>query len=186
VTCGCHGGLDDEDIASRLYRQGSELLGVGGRAGDRNPGAFGLHLAHAFANQVELDRLRVSVLQQLGDLGLIGSCKLHEQRGRVFVAGVDTLQVQNSKAAEAAYLPCEARVYHRVQRRGEDRHGKGVISDTERDVCELWVNRVGAGYDSDLIEPVGVGHRLCRCGITGFWLSTDFERIHASAHPLLI
>ena len=90
-----------------------------------------LHLAYALTDEVELNRLRVGVLQELRDLVLVGRGELDEQRRRVFVTRLDALQVQNSKAAEAAYLPCEARVYHRVQRRGEDRHGKLVLSYAE-------------------------------------------------------
>ena len=92
----------------------------------------------AISDQVILGRLAVEVLDEAGGLLRAGRGDLRHDFPRLFVAGVDAVEVEHAEAAELAHRDRELRVHHAVHRRGEER-------DVQEDFADLYSQTVTYG-----------------------------------------
>jgi hypothetical protein len=75
-----------------------------------------------------------------------------EDRVGIVVAGLDALEVQHREATQPGQLAREARIDHRVHRRGDDRDRERDPGQRTGDVDVGRLDRLGAGSQRDVLE----------------------------------
>ncbi len=131
-----------------------------GRGGDGGLRAGGVDLLDPAGDQLLADRRGVGLGEDRLDLGVGGGGDPLEDRGRVVVAGLDALEVEDGEAAEAGEHAGAPGVDDGVHGGGEDR-------DAERDAGEVLLQRdvvrldgLRAGRERDVLEAVGRADRV--------------------------
>ena len=157
---GADGALHDENVRACFLGDPaieSRLLRNGGNGG-KHTGLF--DLAYPGHDEVLVHRFLIDALQQARDLGLIGFENLMQHFLRVFVAGLDTFQIQDRQAAQLAHLHGKRHVHNPVHRAGEDGNAQAerftvTARDDEGSIDLVGVDGYLSGDERDLVEPVG-------------------------------
>src|SRR5215218_8598680 len=152
--------LDDEHVQARLYRGPVVALDPLGREGCRGYHALVLYLLDAAEDQLLLYGFGVDLLHHPRGLRLGQARYLLEDRTRVLVPGLQTLQVGHGQAPQGPDDTGRRRVHGRVERAGEARQVQVQVAQRPGDVYVLGVAGSTAGDYGDLVEPVGPARRL--------------------------
>src|SRR5581483_5787500 len=117
-----------------------------------------LYLLDPLADELRLDRFAVGLFQDRVHGRLVGRRDLLDDRPRVLVPRVDSVEVQHRDAAELAHGDRELDVDHAVHRRTPE--GKlelelFAIAQREGDVDLVRVERHAARDEGDLVEAIG-------------------------------
>ena len=72
-------------------------------------------------DQVFLHRFLINLLQQGGDLRLVGFDDFLQNFPRVLVAGLHAFEIEHGKAAELAHRDRKSHIDHAIHRAGQDR-----------------------------------------------------------------
>ena len=133
---------------------------MGGGAGDGAEGALALDLAYPLADELDTDRLRVYLLQDGAHLTHVSGGNLRQHAIGVFVAGLDTLQVEDGQAAKLVEGDRRPGVDDSVHRRRDEGQGQLEVAEGKGDVGQFGVQGHVAGHNGDLVEAVGAPHLL--------------------------
>ena len=143
-----------------LRAERSVAAGDTRRRGERGRGAGGVQLLDPAGDQLLADGRLVGLGEDVLDLGVGGRDDAVQDLGRVVVAELDALEVEDREAAEAGQLAGQAHVRDRVHRRRQDGHLEADPAEVlgEHDVGR--VDRVGAGGEGHVLEAVRRADRI--------------------------
>ena len=154
-----NGRLHDEQIRPGLLRDAPEALRLLRNGTDRRQHAGRLQLLHAPGDQFLLDRLGVKLLDQLGDILLARLDDLVEHVGRIGVARLHALEVDDPQAAQLAHFDAKAHVGDPVHRAGDDRDFQRDETavrarDFERSIHFVRVDGHFSGHKGDFVKSI--------------------------------
>src|SRR5690606_11741889 len=176
--------LDDEDVESPLQGPGRQLLdSLRGEAGGGDDAGF-LHLGHAPADQLRLDRLEVDLLHPPGGFVRLQLGDLLEIRLGIVVTDPQPFEIEHPEAAEAADLDGGVRAERSVHRRAQHREGEAAGVELPADVDVVGVPGPPAGDDGYVIESVGLTARLAYADVD-FHAGSSAERRAPTRLPVL-
>ena len=131
-----------------------------GCRGDRGLRARGMDLVEPPRDEVLADRLLVGLGEERLDVAVGGRRDPLEDRVRIVVARLDTLEVEDRQAAEPRQRAGHPRVDDGVHRRGEDRDRQVDAAERLGQVDVGRLDRVGAGRERHVLEAVGRPDRV--------------------------
>ena len=175
VLGGHRRAANNEQVDARVHDRAPMLLDALGRelACDHHAGFA--QLLKARGNQRRLDRLGVDALKGRDRLLLTQVGDALKDRGRILVAGPQSVQIQDADATEAAEGDRGFRAHHRVHGGGHHGNVDVIGVDLPADVDVLGVARAPGGHERYVVQCVGAPSALA---------TTDF---HFVAHdPILL
>ncbi len=128
----------------------------------------------AVADELFFNRLFIDLLHESGHFGVGHFSDFFEDFIRVFIAGLDAVEVQDSEAAELVQVGNDFNIDDGVHRGGHERNLEGVIADLEVRVGLVGVEGNVPGDNSHLVETIGL--------LKGFKLGEGFSAAHICAH----
>ena len=138
-----------------LGTERAEAAGGARRGGDGGPRPGGVDGLDAGGDQVLADRLLIRLGEQVVDLGVGGGGDAPQDLGRVVVACLDALEVEDREATQAGQLAGHPHVDDGVHGRSQDRDGEVDATERLAEVDVGRLDRVRARRQRDVLEAVG-------------------------------
>src|SRR5437667_10062157 len=150
-----HSALHDVYVRTRPLHDVRSLLGAAGHSRHRTRYTRRLDGLDSLRDQLRLDGLAVGLLQDGVDCGAGRRSDLLDDRGRVLIARMDAVEVEDSDTAELAHRDREIDVDHAIHRRTpKGQLQSEPLDHRKRDVDLVRIQSHTARDESDLVESV--------------------------------